>query len=496
MAEPQRYILLPKSGIRAIAGEARSALLNLPTASSLEGGVEAPFELAGDQTITVVDSVAEDGAKLVDMTEEAAERTNVATSPVRAVPIVYYDHPNPRLSPATLAASPLAAGFSTVKITCQDANSGSAVAGAEVVAFTDFAARRGAGGATDSSGEVDLRLENVGIERLYVYAPRGYWGAYRTSLSTTNDHVISLTPLDLSVPDSVRHYYGATRFNPGTGVKVGVIDSGCGPHGDLNLLGGRNTVTGEPSGDWHDGDTHGTHVAGLIGAGGALPTGLSGVAPDIGIYAYRVFGAGSPGASNYAILKAMIMAGMDGCDIINLSLGGGPFDDIVAEAVEDARQQGMLVVVAAGNDGRRRVNYPAAYAGAIAVSAMGRVGTFPTGSVETGDVLRPPSSVSEPDEFIAAFSNIGPEIALTGPGVGTLSTLPGGDYGPMSGTSMAAPVVAGAAASLLSQDLAVFGMPRDVTRAMAIEKLLQMNCIRRGFGSQFEGFGLPDPSVV
>jgi subtilisin len=219
------------------------------------------------------------------------------------------------------------------------------------------------------------------------------------------------------------------------------------------------------------------------------------MAPSVPIHAFRVFPAGDGGATNYSIMKAMIIAAQSSCDIINLSLGGGPFDDIVNEAISDARNQGMLVIVAAGNDDRSSVAFPAAYAGATAISALGRIGTFPAGSLEDADVQVPPSG-ADPDEFIAAFSNVGPQIAVTAPGVGVLSTLPGNQFGPMSGTSMAAPVAAGAAACLLSRDPVVFGMARTRARSDAIEKLLQTNCVRRNFGAVYEGYGMPDPGSV
>jgi subtilisin len=256
---------------------------------------------------------------------------------------------------------------------------------------------------------------------------------------------VPLTPVDLTFVDCLRFYYGASHFNAGTGVMVGIIDTGVGPHSGLNIIGGSNTVTGEVANDYGDSDIHGTHVAGIIGANGTPPNGLRGMAPGIPLRAYRVFGQGASGATNYAILKAMILAARDGCDIINLSLGGGPYDEIVSEAIQDGRNQGMLIAIAAGNDGRKAVSYPAAYPGATAVSALGCEGTFPAGSLEEAEVLRPPQSLVDPREFIAEFSNIGPQIAVTAPGVGVLSTLPNNAFGPLSGTSMAAPAAAGAA---------------------------------------------------
>src|SRR5262249_38715225 len=148
--------------------------------------------------------------------------------------------------------------------------------------------------------------------------------------------------------------------------------TGCGPHADLNIVGARNTVTGELASETRDGGHHGTHVAGLVGARGVAVNGIRGVAPGVNLRSYRVFGAGANGASNYAILKAMIFAAMDQCDIINLSLGGGPANDIVKEAIEDAANQGMLVIIAAGNNYRSPVSYPAAYPLTTPVSAMGR----------------------------------------------------------------------------------------------------------------------------
>ena len=143
---------------------------------------------------------------------------------------------------------------------------------------------------------------------------------------------------------------------------------------------------------------------------------------------------------------------------------------LVAKKISQAREQGFTPVVV--------------------VSAMGRKGTFPKGSLEEGEVKAPPGTDS--DEFIAAFSNIGPEVDLTGTGVGILSTVPDG-YAPMSGTSMASPAVAGFAARLLSQLPAVLAMPRNQDRSDAIAKALLQSAKDRGFPAEMQGNGLPLP---
>jgi subtilisin len=470
-------------------------LTRIPRVRSTEPSARATLDIGNQPTVEVIDVAGETQAKLVEMDREAMEAINAPESPLRAVPVVEYDRPDPRPRPQLAAANMPAAVSRPVTFTCRDARSGAALAGVQVVAFTNFSSRAGGSGFTDAAGRVVLHLAGAVVERLFCYAPFTHWGAFRKNVSTATAIQVTHEPVDLSYTDCVRHYYGGSRFNPNLGVTVGVIDTGSGPHADLNIVGGRNTVTGEPATDFADGDIHGTHVAGLIGSRGTPPTGLRGLAPGVRLWIGRVFGANAEGASNYSILKAMIFAAAEGCDIINLSLGGGPFDPIVEEAIADARNQGMLVVVAAGNDGRRPVNFPAAYRGATAVSAMGREGTFPAGSVEEGDVSRPPSG-NDAREFLAEFSNIGNEISVTGLGVGTLSTLPNNQHGPLSGTSMAAPVVAGAAACLLSRDPVVHAMARNRTRSDQIERLLLTSCVKRGFGQRFEGFGLPDPALI
>jgi subtilisin len=113
-------------------------------------------------------------------------------------------------------------------------------------------------------------------------------------------------------------------------------------------------------------------------------------------------------------------------------LGGGPKDEATHSAIADAGAKGALVIAASGNDGRAPVSFPAADSLALAVSALGRKGTFPAGTTETGDAAAPYGK--DKANFIAAFSNVGPEISLTGPGVGIISTFPNNKYAVMDGS--------------------------------------------------------------
>jgi subtilisin len=133
--------------------------------------------------------------------------------------------------------------------------------------------------------------------------------------------------------------------------------------------------------------------------------------------------------------------------------------------------------------------FPAAFPDSVAVSAMGRVGTFPKDAVGISNVAPPKGNPSTKD-FVADFSNLGPEIDVTGPGVEIVSTLPGTGYGSMSGTSMACPAVTGFAAYLLGADPNL-KQKTGADRSRALKDSLYAACKPEGFGRDYEGFGLP-----
>lgn len=240
----------------------------------------------------------------------------------------------------------------------------------------------------------------------------------------------------------------SARTMRGAGVAVAVIDDGVDPlNPDLaptgKLLDGGD-YTGEigatgltPSGD------HGTSVAAIIAAAQGNGAGIVGGAPDAVIRSYRVFGRGAESASSAAIRSAILRAVADGVAVINLSVGGPFRSQAVSESIESARTADVVVVVASGNDGAERPNFPAADRGVISVGAS--------------------QQVSPGIWSVASFSN-GGSVDVLAPGVDvtTWSRDAGGArvVRTLDGTSFAAPQVAAIAAGL-----AASGVRGDRARA-------------------------------
>ena len=217
---------------------------------------------------------------------------------------------------------------------------------------------------------------------------------------------------------------------------------------------------------------------------------MVGLAPEAELFSYRVFEEGSETTDSAYIMKAIYRAVNDGCDIINLSLGGGSADVALGRAIGYAFERGTICVAASGNNRRKDVVYPGWYKRAVAVSALGRSGTFPSNSVDSLEIGEPFSSIDNA-LFIAGFSNIGYEIDFTGPGLAIISTVPKNGYAVKSGTSMACPAVAGVAAALVSDNPTILKKNRTLKRSLGIVQLLQESAITQGFRQNFEGLGLP-----
>jgi len=238
-------------------------------------------------------------------------------------------------------------------------------------------------------------------------------------------------------------------------VDVAVIDTGIGPHQDLNIADGVSCISGTAG--YADDNGHGTHVAGTIGA---LDNdfGVVGVAPGARLWAVKVLDASGSGWWSEVICGLDWVAANSGTiDVANMSLGGPGSDsscpgvDALHDAIRNVVNAGVPVVVAAGNKHMDAANaVPAAYDEVITVSALvdldGKPGGL--GVATSGDA----------DDSLASFSNFGADVDIAAPGVDILSTVPSescvlcqsSGYRKLSGTSMASPHVAGAAALYLA----------------------------------------------
>jgi subtilisin len=480
-----RYILLPTRGLTA--DEPYSA----PATAQFLRSLTPAAEPRRQDRLQVLDSIREDGAKLIRVAADRVAQLRRAHPGTRIVPEVFYPTaraPHPAVRQPAVART-AAAAHPGVVLTVQSMADGSPLADVEVIAFTDFAAGRGARGRTNRSGQVRLRLaaSTRAVERLYLYPFADAWPRLIPH-ARVDGRPIGLRPLDPEVADSRGACVPRAAPGDGGGVTVGVIDTGVGPHPLLAVAGGANTVYGEDENEWSDLQGHGTHVAGLIAARGAP---LRGVAPGVALRAYRVFGAREDGASNFAIAKAIDRAVADGCDLLNLSLGGGPSDLLTDEAIKDARSRGVLCVIAAGNDGGP-VTWPGRHLLALAVSALGVRGCWPRDAPQSEEVRRPfGRQFRKRPCFVARFSNRGPDVDLAAPGLGIVSTLPGGRFGVMDGTSMACPVAVGALARRLARRSAILAMPRSAARADEIERLARTGNLDLRLPRDLQGDGLP-----
>ncbi len=326
--------------------------------------------------------------------------------------------------------------------------------------------------AGDFGSEVEFASESTGIVSL-VAGPdvSGLAGALSllpgvVSVSSGSDARITLTPDDTDIDDqwALSHIDAFEAWDITTGaedVVVAVLDTGIDwNHPDLadNMWSNDDGYHGynfiddnwypmDDNVDGYDNDGnfvsdvytyHGTHVAGVAGAVADNAEGMAGLA-QVRLMAVKVMNESGEGTD--ATVSAGLRWAVDnGADIVTMSLGVEGISIALSNAVDYASDHGVVMVAASGNSGESTISYPAAFPAVISVGA--------TDSMDRR----------------ASFSNYGTNLDLVAPGVNIYSTQGGGGYQLLSGTSTAAPHVAGVVALMLSMNPAL--SPEDVGAAL------------------------------
>lgn len=268
---------------------------------------------------------------------------------------------------------------------------------------------------------------------------------------------------DEEQPWGVRRVNAAAAWpqTMGAGVKIAVMDTGIDVgHPELKaaVAGGFNAVDADKPGAYGDEAGHGTYTAGVIAAA-RDGRGIAGVAPQARIYSVKVFDAAGNGT--FSSLIAGLQWCLDnGIHVVNMSLGSAQGSEALAKAVSAAARAGLVLVASVGNEHGRAVTYPAAYPEVIAVSS------------------------SDQMDGLSVFSNVGPEVDFIAPGTDINSTRMGGGFAVTSGTSVAAPHVAG---------LAALAIARGARGPAAVRAALAAAASPLpGLGSSQQGGGLVD----
>lgn len=337
----------------------------------------------------------------------------------------------------------------------------------------------------------------LSVERVYEHALKGFTvtGSSRVIQALELSPLVSYVEADRTFTVTAQSTpFGVDRIDADalgvgsgitTNVDIAVIDTGIdATHPDLNvfrhvncqgllgLLAGNGCKTGGS-----DDNGHGTHVSGTAAAKDNNDS-VVGVAPGARLWGVKVLGGvlGTGSTSDVIAGIDYVAANANEIEVANMSLGGSGRSQATDDAIAGATAAGVVVVVAAGNDSADANGFtPANSPKAVTVSAItdldGRPGALAGGNCSGGD-----------DSF-ASYSNYGSVVDIAAPGSCVVSTANGGGTTSLSGTSMASPHVAGAAALYIARN----SVAKSGNRRNAVLSGLLSTSVSQGSACGFTG---------
>jgi subtilisin family serine protease len=359
-------------------------------------------------------------------------------------------------------------------------------------------------GVTDDKGEVTVTLFGGTIETvqaIYAKPAADHWDRMfmRPQLQPNGISTLQLHPLSdmfngfpqTGMTGWGQHLMKLDQIDPsftGQGVKIGIVDSGCdNTHPQLtHVTHGVDLTNNADKASWiKDTMSHGTHCAGII-TGALGRSGIRGFAPGAEVHALKVF----PGGRFSDLIDALDQCIDRQLDIVNLSLGSSESSELVAQKLIEVRQHGVACIVAAGNTSGP-VQFPGTQPSVLTVAAIGQLNQYLPDSYHAQTVQQ---GLVAGEMFSAKFTCFGPQVAVAGPGVAIVSTVPGGGYAAWDGTSMATPHITGMGALLLAHHPLLRGsvQARNEQRVAQLFALLANTGVRYLGDPTREGAGLPD----
>ncbi|HEV3473660.1 MAG TPA: S8 family serine peptidase [Actinomycetota bacterium] len=269
------------------------------------------------------------------------------------------------------------------------------------------------------------------------------WGFHNTDQSVTGSLVNGAADWDIDAPEAWDAAFGAGSFPSTGGIRVGIVDTGI-DRAHIELMNkvkacaqALAAIAAVTEGSCSDDNFHGTHVAGTVAAVTNNGLGVAGTAPNAELAICKALNASGYGfvADIARCIEWTWKSG--GAKIVSLSLGGEEPVETEERAVKEATAAGILVIAAAGNGYDDAPNYPASFAEVMSVASFNQAGV------------------------ISDFSTCNSDVEIAAPGEDIWSTFPENTYGVISGTSMATPHVAGAAALVMSE----LGLDAQQTRS-------------------------------